>query len=194
VMKSNLCIRTAAIAGAMMAAVFLGGCNLNIELPPVELSFPIATNATVPVVTNKDGDKLQFGLPELCDLPDLAELEEEVRDALGRAGGLLDIKSVTLDEITITATQGNFDFLDQVALIFTKNGESIQLGADLRGLSNVTSFSALPDAGRELNILGLLPRQGECLEGDVIYNGGVPSGTTVYNATMHVTIRSTLHL
>lgn len=182
------------VCGVCSATALLGGCfGMDIELPPVELEFPVATNATVPAIS-KDGEKLRFDLPEICDLPDLAEIESDVREALGRAGGLLDIESITLDSMDFNATAGTFDFLDEVAFIFHSDNDSVQLSADLGAQTNITEFTAVPDQGEELDILDMLPGPGECLQGEVVFNGSIPSSTVVYNATMHVTIRSTLHL
>lgn len=187
-------VSRAAAGLAMTAAVLSSGCfGMDVELPPVTLTLPIADNAAVPAI-GKNGDKLSFDLPELCDLPDLAALEQEVRDAAGPLGGLIEIKTVTLDVIDFEATQGNFDFLDTLTLTFTKDDVSVSLDTDLSAQSGITAFSLAPDEGEEVDILSLIPGPEECVQASFDFTGSIPSEDTTYDASMDVTIRATLHL
>lgn len=186
-------LRGAALALCGLAVLGLSGCNTEVQLPTVTLTLPLASNALVPDVSLKD-DKLSFELPEVCDLPDLAALEEEVREALGPAGGLIVIEAVLLDNIKFSASSGNFDFLDTFILTFSKDDESLDLSADLSGLTNITQFELAPDENEEIDIIELLPGPDECLQAEIDFTGSVPSGATRYNATMQVSILSVLRL
>lgn len=180
---------------AMLATVATtSGCfGIEIDLPPVTLTLPVANNATVPDIL-KENDKLVLNLPQVCDLPDLGALEQQVRDSLGRAGGLLTIKSVTLDVLQFDASQGNFDFLDTFTLTFKKDGESVSLTGDLSAQSNVTAFDLAPPSGQEVDILDLIPGPDECLQASFDFTGSIPTEETVYSATMDVTITAVLRL
>jgi hypothetical protein len=186
--------RAAALSATCAVATLMSGCfGMDFELPPVTLTLPIAENAAVPAIA-KNGDKLSFELPELCDLPDLAALEQEVRDAAGPLGGLIEIKTVTLDVIDFEATQGNFDFLDTLTLTFTKDDTSVSLDADLSAQSNITAFELAPGEDEEVDILGLIPGPNECVQASFDFDGSIPNGVITYNASMDITIRATLHL
>lgn len=190
----NSLFRRAVAVAVITPALALTGCfGIEIDLPPVTITLPVATDATIPEVF-KSNDKLSFNLPQVCDLPDLGALEQEVRDALGRAGGLLKIESVTLDEISFTATAGNFDFLDVFTLTFTKGDESASLSGNLTGQSDVTAFDLAPPQNQEVDILGLIPGPGECLQANIEFTGSLPTEETTYSATMDITISSKLRL
>lgn len=187
-------LKSTFVAAMMATVATTSGCfGIEIDLPPVTLTLPVATNATIPDIL-KDNDKLEFSLPPVCDLPDLGALEQQVRDSLGRAGGLLDIKSVTLDVMQFDASQGNFDFLDTFTLTFTKDGESVSLSGDLSAQSNITAFDLAPGAGEEVDILDLIPGPDECLQASFDFTGSIPTEETVYSATMDVTITAVLRL
>jgi len=186
--------RAAALSATCAVATLLSGCfGMDIDLPPVTLTLPIAEDAAVPAIA-KNGDKLSFDLPELCDLPDLAALEQEVRDAAGPIGGLIEINKVNLDKISFEATQGNFDFLDTLTLTFTKEDTSVSLDADLSAQTGITAFDLAPDEGEEVNILGLIPGPEECVQASFDFDGSIPNEATTYNASMRITIRAVLHL
>lgn len=190
----RIATRAAALSVTCAMATLMSGCfGMDIELPPVTLTLPIAEDAAVPAIA-KNGDKFSFELPELCDLPDLAALEQEVRDAAGPIGGLIEIDKVNLDKISFEATQGNFDFLDTLTLTFTKDDTSVSLDADLSAQSNITAFDLAPGEDEEVDILGLIPGPEECVQAGFEFNGSVPNGVITYNADMQVTIRAILHL
>ena len=186
--------RLAAGSFAVAATTLLAGClGQDVELPPVTLTFPVVTGATVPDIL-KNGDKLTLPLPEVCDLPDLAALEAEVRDAIGPLAGLIDIEKVTLDEMNFSAVSGNFDFLDVLTLTFTKDDESVSLDADLSGQSGITQFLLEPGDDEEVDILNLIPGPDECLQAEIDFTGSIPTESTIYNATMQVSIFAVLRL
>jgi len=188
-------LRLAAVAVLAAAAVSLSGClNMDLVLPPVTITIPIATDQPFQIIAAKQGDKVTLDFPEICTLPTEAQVEQSVEDVLGPVAGLLEIESVTINRIDYTATTGDFDFIDTFGFGFTSGETTAGLSADLTGQTGVTEFTLLPDNGN-IDLLDLLPDNvGDCVGVSVTYDGAIVFDPVVYSATMEVTIQGVAHL
>jgi hypothetical protein len=173
---------------AAVPVLFLSGClNIEVPLPPVTLDLPLGNDLVFGIGAKTADDKFTVDFPEACDLPDLAELEAQVREALGPISGILDIESVSLEEATFTAQSGNFDFIDFIEFSATSGDQSFSVSADLAGQTNVTSFVLTPE--EPIEILDIFPSAGECVQGSITYEGQLLPAPVVYDVRLKVVIR-----
>lgn len=117
------------------AALVLCGCGAEFEIGPAQITFPLGSGNLASAVFSKALSATVES--ELCDMPSEAELKEELRNVVDSIDltNIITISRIEVVSTTITATSGNFNSLDSVALEYVPkpvNGQpqsAISLGS-----------------------------------------------------------------
>lgn len=181
-------------------AILANGCIGWIELPPVTARATVVSGAAFGPTENRPaGETLSKAVMIeglTCNLPDRNALESMVRDyAPDYVGGLIQLRHVYLDEVIISATQGNFSALTSLSLFYvTVGGKGVKL-AYLGGAVAIEGFgqtiSLVP--ADTVDLLKLMEGQ---LCGAVIVaaDGVTPDETIVFDAEAVLTVRAAVGL
>lgn len=167
----------------------LGGC---INIPPISFTITLLNNVTMPDLGPVAGTQIHdvtVTLPQgICNLP----TREQIDTTIGAVVpsfllNLINIKSLTLDRMHATASQGDFSSLTEVALAMKVNeSQTISLGVAHSPLG--TAFVLEPPQPVDLLDVLLNQVQGGCLNAEFTVDGAVPSGAVQFSVTADMTI------
>lgn len=167
------------LLSVLCAPLLLLGCNGGvIKLPPVSASLPIIESVKLGPATGIVGNipivKATLPLGEFCDIISPAQIQDEIRTALGdTAAGLLQVNRVLLRGITFSTASGDFSSFTEVGLtIKPRFGAEIPLGTatDTGGLGESFTLSASGD----VDLLALL-NSTNCLSATLTLTGRTPT-------------------
>ena len=189
------------VAAAVLASISaLPGCLGWIDLPTVKAEYPVATALSLGPTKEQPAGSALTGIPMVegvsCNLPDRDYLEELVRQQAGdTVGGLIHLKRVNLEKLTLNASQGDFSSLTHLSLFYvTVGGEGIapaHLGTavSIGGFGSQVELTPL----ESVDLLGLMDGQwcGAIL---VVANGAVPEQQVVFDADASLSIEAELGL
>ncbi len=105
--------------GGLALTVLLGaGCG-GVGLPPFTLTFNVDR-----LDVSSDGLEVLAGIPvndvpfsfEVCDLPDPASFQDDIRDEVGGAADLINIDGIELAAAELVAVENDLDFVSELTL------------------------------------------------------------------------------
>lgn len=188
------------IAVSLLALAVLPGCLGWIDVPPVKVEYPVATGLSVGPTKDQPAGSVMTGIPMVegfsCNLPDRSYMEGLVRDAAGdTVGGLVHLKRVNLERVTLNAVQGDFSTLTHLSLFYVTVGKEGIAPAHLGTAVAISGFQgqvALTPL-EPVDLLGLMDGQwcGAIL---VVANGTVPEQSVVFDADASLSIEAELGL
>lgn len=105
----------------------IGGC---IDIPTITIPVTLITNANIPGLPISGVPINQtFNFPELCDFPDIADIELKVQESpLGFLAKWINIDSVIVTNITVTATAGTLESFDTLSMSLVISGQTFNIG------------------------------------------------------------------
>jgi hypothetical protein len=178
----------------LLPLLTLTGCMGSfLDLPPVELELDVIRGAVLDPAALDGAPEIagtEIYLGEFCDVPTVADVEEMVREELGDiAGGLVNVRRIDIDEISLTATEGSFDKVSVFGLGVLSNLRPHFLG--LVPTTGATNKIAMTPPGNP-DLLDILPQQGNCIHALATLTGEAPEEPVTLDITMKVTVRSAL--
>lgn len=192
----NLCT----LAAGLLALALLPGCLGWIDVPPVKVEYPVATGLSVGPTKEQPAGTVMTGIPMVegftCNLPDRSYMEGLVRDAAGdTVGGLVHLKRVNLERVTLNAVQGGFSTLTHLSLFYVTVGKEGIAPAHLGTAVSVSGFQGqvVLSPIEPVDLLGLMDGQwcGAIL---VVANGTVPEQSVVFDADASLSIEAEIGL
>lgn len=192
----NLCT----LVASLLALALLPGCLGWIDVPPVKVEYPVATGLSVGPTKEQPAGTVMTGIPMVegftCNLPDRSYMEGLVRDAAGdTVGGLVHLKRVNLERVTLNAVQGGFSTLTHLSLFYVTVGKEGIAPAHLGTAVSVSGFQGqvVLTPIEPVDLLGLMDGQwcGAIL---VVANGTVPEQSVVFDADASLSIEAELGL
>lgn len=196
---SKLKLRLDLAAFALLVAI-LPGCLGWIDVPPVKVEYAVATGLAVGPTKEQPAGSVMTGIPMVegftCNLPDRGYMEGLVRDAAGdTVGGLVHLKRVNLERVTLNAVQGDFSTLTHLSLFYVTAGKEGVAPAHLGTAVSVSGFQGqvVLTPIEPVDLLGLMDGQwcGAIL---VVANGTVPEQSVVFDADASLSIEAELGL
>lgn len=188
------------LATSLLALAALPGCLGWIDVPPVKVEYPVATGLSVGPTKDQPAGSVMSGIPMVegfsCNLPDRNYMERLVRDAAGdTVGGLVHLKRVNLESVSLDAIQGDFSTLTYLSLFYVTVGKEGIAPAHLGTAVAVSGFQGQVTLTpiEPVDLLGLMDGQwcGAIL---VIANGTVPEQSVVFDADASLSIEAEIGL
>ena len=195
------------LAGVAVCSILAAGCSGGGYPVSVEISVPIASAYSVEGYGDANpGDVLtpetQIPSVPMCTLPDRDHIDEMVKDAVGGfVAGMLDLERLDLLEITIHATESDFNTVDWLSLsyepkpILSVEQPAVELGEATSESGLGTTIALQPP--ESVDFLDLIedneanPTPG-CPQLEVRMSGTVPVDTPRWDVT--VKLRVTGHI
>lgn len=128
-----------------------GGCG-GVPVPIRDITLPIASNITLPAVTDASGTA-QVGIGEVCDLFSEEDLDALVRQQAGDAiADRVSLNAVELKSVNVmTVGESTFSpFTSANLSLDVTGGETIDMGSAMNASGLGTSFSLTRDEPLEL--------------------------------------------
>lgn len=178
------------VALLLVAALATGGCQLiRIPIPPVTVDFNVIEEQRLPGLPRLINTEtrlgvfgLEFPLPKLCNLGDAeliarAYMNRFIEDEVGELANNIDVQSVSIKEIRLTALEGDFSFLSDAGIRLTSDDQESTLWS--RFLDRPERKKLVFEADGDFNLFNLFPGEDECVQAALMYSGTYPAESIV---------------
>lgn len=175
-----------------LVVLSLSGCfGFEVDLPPVKLDLDVLKGAVLdPALLNGAPEiaNTEIYLGEFCDVPTVSDVEALVRAQLGdKVGGLIHLQRIDINEIRLTAREGDFEGVTVFGLAILNNLQPHFLGlAPTLGAKNEITL----DPPNKPDLLDILPKNGNCLSAIATLTGDTPEEPVTLDVSMKVTVHS----
>ncbi len=182
--------RRAGCVALLLCLLGCTGCQLiRIPIPPVTFEVNAFEEQRLPGFARLINTETRLGIfgleipfPRLCDLGDAeliarAYMERYLEEEVGELANNIDIQSVGIKEIHLTALEGDFAFLSDAGIRLTSNDQESTLWS--RFLDRPERKQLVFEADGDFNLFNLLPGEDECVQVALMYSGTYPDESIV---------------
>lgn len=195
-------MRRVLFSAALFVVVWLNaGCALlRLPLPPVSFDINVFESRTLPGLPRLfDTDPrlgvfgLEIPLPRVCDLAAVdtiarGYLARFQAEELGELSNNIDIRQVFIEEVRLTAEEGDFAFLSEAGVRI--EGESGHATYWTTFLDRPARQKLVFRPDRPLDALNLIPGDDECLRVSLIYSGTYPATPVTFSLDLTLRVRA----
>jgi hypothetical protein len=182
--------RRALSVALLLCSLGATGCQLiRIPLPALNVDVNVFEEQRLPGFVRLINTETRLGvfglelpLPKLCDLGDAeliarAYMNRFIEEEVGELANNIDVQSVGIKEIRLTALEGDFAFLSDAGIRLTSNDQESTLWS--RFLDRPERKQLVFEADGDFNLFNLLPGQDECVQVALMYSGTYPDESIV---------------
>ena len=177
----------------LLVCVTLAGCNV-IQIPPITFTIPLMSGVSIPglgaLASSVTVQDEEFPLPLECGLPEVAELRQEIVNAVGEAlAGLITIDSLNLTKVVFTATQGEFSSLTKIRAVMRADGIDYDMGTAESPTGLGAQFELTPPAAIDLlTILNAV----DCIRLTLFVDGSPPETALTFGIDAELEVTASL--
>ncbi len=189
--------------GMSMSGCLPAGCDLRDF--PLTIPFGSGIPITASILGGVPGSGAAFTNVEIplgngdnCQIEGIDDLLETINNVGGGLiSSIIQIDSITVDNITLTATNaapGNFDFITNLRVEILATGGTSSDRTFILETDAIGGDELILTAQNEIDLWSLLQDGFDCISGRVIISGNIPDEDVIFDGTLHITIHPVLSL